>query len=359
MSLHNTDKIYSKIDSGLRISEDEAFCLLNEADFLDLGQAAQKRMNKFHSADRATFQIDRNINYTNICLSKCRFCAFYRNETDPDAYLLSLDNIIEKVKEAVSLGATQIMLQGGLHPGLDIAYFESILKKIKSDFNIFIHSFSPPEINHISKLSGLPVSTVLHRFKDAGLDSLPGGGAEILSDRVRHIQSPEKIKTGQWLYVMEEAHNAGLKSTATMMMGSIETVRERIEHMQKIRDLQDKTGGFRAFISWTFTPANTELGGTVISSTDYLRTLAVSRIYFDNIENIQGSWVTQGKDIGQMSLHFGANDLGSIMLEENVVRAAGSHNRITETEMVNLIRRAGKIPVQRNTEYKTVKKYEP
>jgi cyclic dehypoxanthinyl futalosine synthase len=357
MAEQNLSKLYKKIDSGLRISGEEAMILLLHADLLDLGQMAQKRMLQFHDAGRATFQIDRNINYTNICESKCRFCAFYREETDPEAYLLNEDEIMQKVMEAVSLGATQIMLQGGLHPGLNMGYFESILKKIKADFPVFVHSFSPPEVYHFSKLSGLSLQEVLIRLKDAGLDSLPGGGAEILSDRVRKIVSPGKVSTKQWIDVMETAHNAGLKTTATMMMGSVETMEERLAHMLIIRNIQDRTKGFRAFIPWTFTPGNTELGGAEPSSIDYLKTLAVSRIFLDNIENIQGSWVTQGKEIGQMSLFFGANDLGSIMLEENVVKAAGASNSITEDEMVNLIRRAGKIPVQRNTEYKTVKAY--
>ena len=263
----------------------------------------------------------------------------------------------EKVEEAVSLGATQIMLQGGLNPDLKIEYYEDVLKKIKNKFKVFIHSLSPPEICHISNVSQLSIKEVLIRLKDAGLDSLPGGGAEMLVDRVRHEISPNKINTEKWLTVMETAHGIGFESTATMMMGSIETAAERIEHLKKIRDLQDRTGGFRAFIPWTFTSGNTELGGKELSSIEYLRTLAVSRIYLDNVKNIQGSWVTQGKDIGQISLFFGANDLGSIMLEENVVKAAGTENRITEDEMVDLIKRAGKNPVQRNTEYCVVKTY--
>lgn len=356
--MSRTDELYNKIASGTRLTEKEALLLLDKADLLTLGQMARSRMLRFAPPDRVAFLIDRNINYTNICVSKCRFCAFYRQEGDADAYLLNQNEILDKVSEAVSHGATQIMLQGGLHPGLNLEYFEGIVKKIKTDFDVFVHSFSPPEICHLSKLSGITIEAVLKRLQDAGLDSLPGGGAEILADRVRHIVSPEKIGSTRWLDVMEAAHEAGLKTTATMMMGSVETLHERIEHLQKIRQLQDRTGGFRAFIPWTFASGNTELGGVETSAIDYLKTLAVSRIYLDNIANIQGSWVTQGKDIGQMSLFFGANDLGSIMLEENVVRAAGTSNRITETEMVDLIRRAGKIPVQRNTEYAAIKTYD-
>jgi cyclic dehypoxanthinyl futalosine synthase len=347
----------SKIEKGERINEEEALHLLQEEDFLVLGQLTQERLLKFHPPDKVSFCIDRNINYTNICESKCRFCAFYRLKEDSEAYVLSADDISEKVEEAASLGATQIMLQGGLNPDLKIEYYEHILKKIKDKFNVFIHSLSPPEICHISKVSRLSIKEVLVRLKDAGLDSLPGGGAEMLVDRVRYEISPNKINTEKWLAVMETAHAIGFESTATMMMGSIETAAERIEHLKKIRDLQDRTGGFRSFIPWTFSSGNTELGGKELSSIEYLRTLAVSRIYLDNVKNIQGSWVTQGKDIGQISLFFGANDLGSIMLEENVVKAAGAQNRITENEMVELIKRAGKNPVQRNTEYCVVKIY--
>jgi len=348
---------YNRIDSGERISDDEAVMLLRDGDLLDLGRRAQKRMGAFHPPDRATFQIDRNINYTNVCVSKCRFCAFYREEHDPDAYVLPVDEIVTKVEEAVSRGATQVMLQGGLNPSLKLAYFETVLKELKSRFSLFIHSFSPPEIYFFAQQANMTVEEVLRVLKKAGLDSLPGGGAEILADRVRRMISPHKVTTRQWLSVMEAAHRIGLKTTATMMMGSVETIQERVEHMLHIRTLQDKTGGFRAFIPWTFTTGNTELGGKETSSIDYLKTLALSRIFFDNIENVQGSWVTQGKDIGQMSLFFGANDLGSIMLEENVVKAAGASNRITESEMVALIRGAGKIPMQRNTEYSIVKTY--
>lgn len=352
-----TEEIYSKVEKGERISEAEALRLLVEEDLLVLGKLAQQRAGKFHLPDRASFCIDRNINYTNVCENRCRFCAFYRSPEDADAYVLSVNDIIQKVEEAVSLGATQIMLQGGLNPDLGIDYYEEILKSIKSRFDVTLHSLSPPEICHIARVSGLSVEAVLIRLQKAGLDSIPGGGAEMLVDRVRNEISPKKINSEKWLSVMETAHGVGLESTATMMMGSIETRQERVAHFRKIRDLQDRTGGFRSFIPWTFTAGNTELGGEELSSMEYLRTLAVSRIYLDNIKNIQGSWVTQGKDIGQISLFFGANDLGSIMLEENVVKAAGAANRITEKEMVGLIRGAGKEPVQRNTAYETIKTY--
>jgi len=349
--------IPEKIKAGERISDAEALLLLQKADLLSLARLACICRRRFHDADTATFLIDRNINYTNICVSKCRFCAFYRDEAAPDAYLLTPEQILEKVAEAVAMGATQIMLQGGLHPRLGIEYFEQVISAIKARYPVFLHSFSPPEINHLAHHSGLTITEVLQRLRRAGLDSLPGGGAEILSERVRHEISPGKISAQQWLEVMETAHRLGIATTATMMMGSVETLEDRISHLHALRELQDRTGGFRAFIPWTFTPGNTELGGAPVSSLDYLRTLAVARIYLDNIPNIQGSWVTQGKDIGQMSLFFGANDLGSIMLEENVVRAAGASNQITETEMVELIRRTGKTPLQRNTLYEMVKRY--
>lgn len=355
--MNHLQKIYRKISERTRISDEDALQLFKEGDLLTLGQLAQQRSAQIHPIERATFLIDRNINYTNICTSKCRFCAFYTDEKSPDAYLLTAQEILGKVGEAVSMGATQIMLQGGLHPALPLEYYEDVLQKIKAAHQIFIHSFSPPEIRHLAKTSQLSTEDVLLRLRKAGLDSLPGGGAEILSDRVRQTISPHKISAAEWLGVMEAAHRMGLKTTATMMIGSIETLAERVEHLRKIRELQDKTAGFRAFIPWSFKSENTELGGTEISARDYLKCLAIARIYLDNIENIQGSWVTQGKDIGQITLFFGANDLGSIMLEENVVRAAGASARLTEIEMVDLIRKAQKIPAQRNTEYTIIKTY--
>ena len=351
------ETLYTKINAGTRINEEEALLLFSDADLLRLGRLAQVCAARFHDPGQATFLIDRNINYTNICVSRCRFCAFYRTEGAPDAYVLSHGEILEKVAEAVRLGATQVMLQGGLNPALRLAWFEDLLRAIKKEFPVFIHSFSPPEIHHLAKLEGLTYQAVIVRLRDAGLDSLPGAGAEILAEGVRRRISPEKIPGAAWLAVMEAAHAAGLQTTATMMLGSVEAPQDRIEHLRLLRELQDRTAGFRAFIPWTFKTGNTELGGRETSCLDYLRTLAVSRIYLDNIANIQGSWVTQGKDVGQMTLFFGANDLGSIMLEENVVRAAGSANCITETEMARLIAAAGKRPAQRDTQYRIVKTY--
>ena len=351
-------EILSEAQEGRRLHEEDAFFLLHEADLLTLGSAAQAVSAARHPGKVITFLIDRNINYTNICVSRCRFCAFYRDKESREAYLLSNEEILARIEEAVSCGATQVMLQGGLHPDLTIDYYTGLIREIKKGFSIFIHSFSPPEIAHIASVSHLSVQETLEALKNAGLDSLPGGGAEILVDHVRDLVSPQKIRSQAWLEVMESAHALGIRTTATMMMGSIETLEDRIEHLSRIRKLQDKTKGFRAFIPWTYQPGNTELSGRETSSFDYLRTLAVARLFLDNIENIQGSWLTLGKDIGQMSLLFGANDLGSIMLEENVVRAAGVVNKITEGEMVNLIRRARRIPVQRDTEYRIVKRYE-
>ena len=355
--MSSTEDILKKAVDRQRITDAEALRLFEEADLLTLGQCAQACAVYFHPDGLATFIIDRNINYTNICISRCRFCAFYRDESSPDAYLLSQEEIMGKVADAVSRGATQIMLQGGLHPSLSLDYIAGLVRGIKGRFSVSIHSFSPPEVMHFAQRSGLTVADVLELLRGAGLDSLPGGGAEILSDRVRSIVSPCKIKSAEWLSVMETAHARGLKTTATMMIGSVETVAERVGHLRCIRDLQDKGNGFRAFIPWSFKTAHTELGGAEVSALDYLRTLAVSRIYLDNIENIQGSWVTQGPDIGQITLYFGANDLGSIMLEENVVRAAGASYRLSEEEMVELIRCAGKIPAQRTTEYAVIKRY--
>lgn len=350
--------ILKEVQKGKRLSEEEAVFLMLEADLLALGAAAQTVAGARHPEGIATFLIDRNINYTNICVSRCRFCAFYRDKGNKDAYLLSKEEILVRVQEAVSSGATQVMLQGGLHPDLSIDYYTGLVREIKKRFPVFIHSFSPPEIAHIASVSGLSVSETLKRLKDAGLDSLPGGGAEILVDHVRDLISPQKISSQTWLEVMETAHALGMKTTATMMMGSIEGLEDRVEHLSRIRRLQDKTKGFRAFIPWTYQPGNTALKGRETSPLDYLRTLAIARLFLDNIENIQGSWLTQGRDIGQITLLFGANDLGSIMLEENVVKATGVSNRITEAEIVDLIRRAKRIPAQRDTEYRIVKRYD-
>jgi cyclic dehypoxanthinyl futalosine synthase len=352
--METVQNILEKTQNGSRISKKEAALLLENGELLALGTAANRLANKLHPGLTASYIIDRNINYTNICQSKCKFCAFYREEDSPEAYLLSREEIYKKIDETIALEGTQIMLQGGLHPKLDIGYYEELLTGIKANFDIEIHSFSPPEIVHIAQVSDISTKETLSRLKKAGLDSLPGGGAEILVDEVRHKISPNKIGSKQWLKVMEEAHDLGMRTTATMMLGTVESVDDRAEHLSELRNIQDKTGGFRAFIPWTFQPGHTELGGDAASAITYLRTLAVSRLFLDNFSNIQGSWVTQGPDIGQLTLGFGANDLGSIMIEENVVAATGVSHKMSEDEMIRLINKTGKKAVKRNTRYEVL-----
>jgi len=347
-----TDRI-----EGKRLTHKEAVFLLREAELLELGKAADEVLREKHPKGIVTFLIDRNINYTNICRNQCSFCAFYRPKGHPEAYVLTQEEIERKVAETIDLSGTQVMLQGGINPDLRMDFYTNMFGELKKRFRIRIHSLSPPEIVYISESSGISISDTLKELVKAGLDSLPGGGAEILVDRVRQRISPKKISSGKWLEVMEEAHKIGLKTTATMMIGTLETKEDRIRHLQEIRDLQDRTGGFLSFIPWTFQPGNTALGGRAVSCLEYLRMLSVIRLFLDNFTNVQGSWVTQGKDIGQICLSFGANDLGSIMIEENVVKAAGVSHRITVDEMVDLIRKAGKVPAQRDTEFKTLKVY--
>jgi len=332
--------------------------MLSSGNILELGQAANAMRQQIHPGNTVTFVIDRNINYTNICTSACRFCAFYRPVGHAEGYILPETLIFEKLQETIAAGGTQVMLQGGLNPSLGLSYYIKLLQFIKRNFDIVIHSFSPAEILHIANKEGLSVIETLARLKAAGLDSLPGGGAEILVDAVRQRVSPNKISAGDWLAVMEAAHQVGLESTATMVIGMGESYAQRMEHMEKVRALQEKTGGFRAFIIWSFQPGNTQLGGEKISAWEYLKTLSVARLYFNNIKHIQGSWVTQGQNIGQLTLAFGANDLGSIMLEENVVRAAGTSYQMSIDKMVALIRATGNKPAQRDTEYRIIKTFE-
>lgn len=341
-----------------RLSDKEAVDLLRHGDILELGQKADKVRQKFHPGNTVTFIVDRNINYTNVCVNECCFCAFFRPEHHKDAYLLPMEIILQKVKETQEAGGTQIMLQGGLHPSLPFSYYTNMISTIKNAYpDIVIHSFSPAEILHFAKISGKSVKNVLIELQNAGLASLPGGGAEILVDRVRRLVSPKKIMTDEWLSVMKTAHSIGMESTATMVLGLSETAEERIEHMRRIRELQDETGGFRAFIMWTFQPGNTKLGGMKFSSWEYLKTLAVSRLYFDNVSHIQGSWVTQGQQIGQITLAFGADDLGSIMLEENVVRAAGTAYQMSIDKMVRTIQTADRQAAQRDTRYNIIRHF--
>lgn len=349
------DNLLHDIIAGKRMTNDEFVKLYKNTNLITLGRAANEvRLKKF-SHDLATFVIDRNINYTNICLCQCKFCAFYRNRGDEDAYLLDEETLLEKVEDAISQGATQLMIQGGLNKDLDINYFEQMFRIIKSKYNITIHSLTAPEVVHIAKMSSLTIKETLRRLKDAGLDSLPGGGAEILHDEIRQQISPNKIKTSEWLKVMKYAHEVGLDSTATMMMGSVESLEHRLSHLGVIRDLQDETGGFRAFIMWTYQATPNTLAAQNVSAVEYLKFLALSRLYLDNFKHIQGSWVTQGDRIGQLSLFYGADDLGSIMLEENVVKAAGVENRLNEHEMIKLIKDTGRTPALRDTEYNILK----
>jgi cyclic dehypoxanthinyl futalosine synthase len=346
------DTLMDKAAEGERIGEDEALELYEQGNLLELGAVADRARRRHLPGDEVTFVIDRNINYTNICITRCDFCAFHRAIGSPEGYVLSNDEIFQKIEETIELGGTGIMMQGGLHPRLGIDYYEELFSAIKDRYDITIHSLSPPEVSHIATVSRLSLEEALVRLRDAGLDSLPGGGAEILVDRVRQEVSPQKISASDWLAVMRSAHAVGLKSTATMMFGGIETPAERIEHMRRIRDLQDETGGFRAFIPWTFQDANTQMIGAAHSSGhEYLMTVALSRLYLDNVPSIQASWVTQGLKVAQVSLLFGANDMGSTMIEENVVAAAGISYRVEKSELIEAIRAAGRTPVQRDHAY--------
>lgn len=339
----------------LRLSATGAVIVFENAPLASVCWAADRVCVKKHPGGVRTYIIDRNINYTNVCVSACRFCAFYRKHSDEDAYVLTTNQVLEKVGKAVELGATQILMQGGLHPELGISHFEDLFKAIKSSYTIRLHSLSAPEIAHIARVSGLSIQYTLERLKAAGLDSIPGGGAEILVDSVRKQISPKKCTKDEWLNVMREAGKLGMRATATMLFGMGETCADRIEHLEAIRALQDETNIFTAFIPWTFQPGNTALGGSPAGSHEYLRTLAVSRLFLDNIENIQASWVTQGGGIAQLALKSGANDIGSTMIEENVVAAAGCSHRMSESDLIGLIHAAGFDSAQRSTNYDIIK----
>jgi cyclic dehypoxanthinyl futalosine synthase len=346
--------------AGERISDEDAVCLLRTRDLVPIGRAANEIRNRLNDPNRVTFIVDRNVNYTNVCVTDCDFCAFYRSPGDRrEAYLLPKPVIFKKVEETLAIGGTGLLMQGGHHPDLGIDYYEDLFRSIKARYKIHLHALSPPEVQHIARRSKLTVAETLTRLRDAGLDSLPGGGAEILVDRVRDIIAPKKTTTDEWLDVMRHAHHLGMSTTATMMYGHVDTVEDRVEHMRRIRELQDETRGFRAFISWTFQRDGNRLEALVReedrpTSVDYLMTQAVSRIYLDNVPHIQSSWVTQGMKVGQVALAFGADDMGSVMIEENVVSAAGTTHRTTTDELVHLIRSFGKIPVQRDTLYRDV-----
>jgi len=341
-------------DKG-RLSFQEGLELLEKADLLSLGRMADEMRWRLHPEPLVTFVVDRNINYTNICWSQCLFCAFSRPEGHPEGYVLSRGEIFQKIQETIELGGTQILMQGGLHPGLKLNYFLDLFRSIKGRFEIHLHALSPPEIVHIARSSSLSIKEVLEALKEAGLDSIPGGGAEILVDRVRERISPRKIRWREWAEVMETAHSIGLPTTATMMFGSVEGPEDIVTHLVRIREIQDRTKGFTAFIPWSYQPANTRLGGTTATGVEYLRILAISRLILDNIPNIQASWVTQGAKLAQVALRFGANDFGGTMIEENVVAAAGLRFRLSQNDIVRLIEDAGFKAAQRNTRYQILK----
>lgn len=349
------DDIIAQILDGQRLSDKDYLVLEQGGDLLQLGMLADTIRHRKHPDKVVTYVIDRNINYTDICISGCKFCAFFKAPEEKGGYLLSFAELAEKIRETQALGGTQILLQGGLHPGQPFEYYEDMVRSMKST-GIHVHGFSPPEVCHFAKLSGLSVPEVLRRLIAAGLDSIPGGGAEILSDRVRKALAPNKCTADEWLAVMEEAHAQGLRTTATMMFGHVETREERLEHLRRLRQLQDRTGGFTAFIPWPFQSGNSALTNTdKTTAVGYLKTLALSRIYLDNFDNVQASWVTQGPKIAQLSLSFGANDFGSTMIEENVVAAAGVSFRLSEKEIRELVIEAGFEPAQRLMDYTLVR----
>jgi cyclic dehypoxanthinyl futalosine synthase len=338
---------------GGRISPEEALHLYTDAPLHALGEAADAVRRRRYPDNIATYIIDRNINYTNVCVTACKFCAFYRAPGHAEGWTHPLEEILRRCAEAVDLGATQIMLQGGHSPELGIDWYEATFAAIKRDYPMLtLHSLGASEVVHISRTSGIDYGEVITRLKASGLDSFAGAGAEILVSRPRTAIAPLKEPGEVWLEVMETAHGIGLESTATFMMGTGETNAERIEHLRMIRDVQDRTGGFRSFIPWTYQAENNHLKGrTQATSLEYLRMIAVARLFFDNVNHLQGSWLTTGKDIGQLTLHFGADDLGSVMLEENVVSSAGARHRSNRSELIELIRGSGRIPAQRDTLY--------
>lgn len=337
-----------------RLDFDQARDLYQNADFHTLGRLAHAMRMKKHPEPIVSYVVDRNINYSNVCACGCRFCAFFRPPGHPECYVLTQSELAAKIEETLSLGGTQILMQGGHHPDLPLSFYEDMLKFIKSNFPIHVHAFSPPEIVYFARLEGIGTAEVISRLRTAGLDSIPGGGAEILVDSVRKRVSPRKCSAGEWLGVMEEAHRQGLRTTATMMFGHEEEPRDRLEHLFALRDLQDRTGGFTAFIPWAFQPTNTAIDREPETAVAYLRLLAVSRLVLDNFDNIQASWVTMGPKIAQAALFFGANDFGSTMIEENVVAAAGVCFRLSIDEIRRCIETAGFQPRQRTMAYEWV-----
>jgi cyclic dehypoxanthinyl futalosine synthase len=349
----NVDRIAAKVRGGGRLAPPEALELYRYAPTPLLGALADEVRARKHADGIVTYIIDRNVNYTNVCVARCSFCAFYRPVGSSEGYVLGFEEIFRKIDETIAIGGGQLLLQGGHNPDLPLDWYEDLFRAVKQRYPAFrLHALSPPEVIHLSRLSRLPVSEVIDRLVAAGLDSIPGGGAEILVDRVRKLLNCySKATADEWLDVMRHAHRAGRRTTATMMYGTVETDEERLEHLFRLRDLQDETGGFTAFIAWSYQPEHTELGGAEATGVDYLRTLATARLVLDNFDNLQASWVTQGGKVGQLSLAFGANDMGSVMIEENVVRAAGAAYCMDEIEIVRNVENAGFIPKRRNMHY--------
>ena len=354
------ERLLEEVVAGNRLAVDDGLALLQSHALVELGTAAQAVTKRLHPDSFRTYNIDRNINYTNACSAVCDFCAFYRPPKHPDVYVLSRDTLRDKIRETVELGGNQILLQGGLHPTLSLEWYEDLLVDIRRQFpQVNVHGFSAPEIHHFTKISKLPLRTVLERLRNAGLGSIPGGGAEILVDRVRKQITRGKVLTDDWLNVHRVWHELGGRSTATMMFGHVETMADRIEHLERLRQLQDETGGFTAFICWTFQRENTAMSEVpMVGAFEYLKTLAVSRLYLDNFPNLQSSWVTQGEKIGQLALFFGANDMGSLMIEENVVAQAGTVHHLSLDTLRRCIEDAGYVPRQRNVFYEFVDEFD-
>ncbi len=355
------DAVLRKVRCNQRISCDEALALMRSpAHFHEIGRAADSVRRRKHPEGVVSFLIDRNINYTNVCVARCTFCNFYRKPGDEEGYLLPKEEIFAKIERTIELGGTGILMQGGMNPRLKIDYYEDLLRSMRERFPaIHLHCFSPPEVVVLAKLSKISLRESIRRLKAAGLDSIPGGGAEILTERSRKEISPGKCSAAEWLEVMRIAHQEGLPTTATMMVGGGESLAERAQHLERIRRLQDETGGFVAFIPWNVQLQGTPMGETVdrqVGPLEYLQLLAVCRIFFDNIPNIQVSWLTQGLQVGQIALFFGANDVGSIMIEENVISTAGAHYQATSHDLIHLIEEAGFIPAQRDTLYRSLRK---
>ena len=354
------EEILAGLDEGGRLSDEDALTLLASRDLVAVGEAAARRRDATTDPGVVTFVVDRNVNYTNFCITDCDFCAFYRRPMDPEGYVLPKSVIFRKIEETLDLGGTALLLQGGHHPNLRIEWYEDLFADIKARYPIHLHALSPSEILHIATISKLTLDETMARLRAAGHDSLPGGGAEILVDRVRQVIAPRKTTTDEWLGVMRAAHRAGMSTTATMMYGTVDTLEDRVEHLRRLREVQDERGGFRAFVCWSYQSGGGSARGDDHAHTtaaDYLMTLAVSRLYLDNFPHFQSSWVTQGLRVGQLALEFGCDDMGSIMIEENVVRAAGTAFRLDTERMVAAIEATGRRAVQRDTLYRAVRTF--